>query len=1059
MVKADVRRDYYADLGLTPSADTDEIKKQFRKLALKYHPDRNPGREAEFNAKFQAIQAAHEILIDPQLRLRYDTDRLRAGYGRTYGAAKAATATKKPTTPKPASQPYAPPPPPPTSRAQTSRPGYSQRQSYQAHPSASAQSFARYARAAQQQPWEKTRDEPQTRADAFRGFQEMKNNATPGWANFDPRTGKSYPAPRGTPTGTTTGQSARPRSAYEYFKTAYEKQPPPTQPATGPPRTPSTRRKQGFAPGTPGGDEPPAANTSAYTNVPRPERAFYEPAPAPTAKKTTAPEEFTIPGFERLSTRYATSGGERTYFSSSGLGRSSTVRDSPSSPRPHSRTNPPSPAHSKSGRHRSASPQLKNRDRAFSSSATSSDLDEDEDDLDEDEDRPTFKPRAVPKSRLRPNQRFSDFYKDWNSGAGENPSVWPADYDSPDHLHPPRHFDGPRPRSHHGYMDENTDNYYEGHASDSTAFPNGFHASATTAESHNGQRPEKRETRDVTGESKEPSNKYDAAPESSTLSWSRKWGFCSSKAAPKGPRKQPPYWAYPSSVMVPATSPKRIRVTDDGKNAVPSAAAIRASLRQLPDPLIKSISRTQGYDADPSHSFQGSTTSKATMNRESKSHENLHTTFSADHWRNTFEGAADFFAPSAKDAANRGRGSPGRGRTPGRSTASSQSKNGSSSQGTSRAPSASKQAPTPFAEAKFSADVWAEQLKNAAWTIPQPENTQQQANARRARSPRKQARPAAKSQPTVSTEADEEKATLHPDKGDAPSEGISKDGEAMDIDEDIPAKTTVPPANGHRPGEPRLVSVEPNRPEWRPGAREDEPHTTASTAANKTGSTQPTSETQSTDTNGQPNIYNFVGLNNVTPLASTNNVGINDLNDIFTTLPFESRPNNPDDNARSGRPRELQCPNPPKRPTRPALVAARAGSQQMVLPKQAWDRYVAEMTAYMREWNVFNRRMLRHFNARQDSVETGLSAHWISAFGDSTRLKVDDEGEKDTDVDDEEVLIPGTARGGYSAYLRGIEEDFKVREHWNVAWELHLECVHELGEVRKWIKNGGKVVA
>ena len=94
-----MRRDYYADLGLTPSAETEEIKRQFRKLALKYHPDRNPGKELEFISKFQAIQAANEILSDPQQRLKYDTDRLRAGYGKLYGPPKANTARKAPTNP------------------------------------------------------------------------------------------------------------------------------------------------------------------------------------------------------------------------------------------------------------------------------------------------------------------------------------------------------------------------------------------------------------------------------------------------------------------------------------------------------------------------------------------------------------------------------------------------------------------------------------------------------------------------------------------------------------------------------------------------------------------------------------------------------------------------------------------------------------------------------------------------------------------------------------------------------------------------------------------------
>ncbi|KAF2840165.1 heat shock protein DnaJ, partial [Patellaria atrata CBS 101060] len=72
MVKADPKHNYYADLDISPNADTDEIKKQFRKLALKYHPDRNPGRETECVPRFQAIQAAHEILTDNEVRAKYD---------------------------------------------------------------------------------------------------------------------------------------------------------------------------------------------------------------------------------------------------------------------------------------------------------------------------------------------------------------------------------------------------------------------------------------------------------------------------------------------------------------------------------------------------------------------------------------------------------------------------------------------------------------------------------------------------------------------------------------------------------------------------------------------------------------------------------------------------------------------------------------------------------------------------------------------------------------------------------------------------------------------------
>ncbi|KAH8911397.1 hypothetical protein BR93DRAFT_965187 [Coniochaeta sp. PMI_546] len=76
-MKADMSRDYYADLELPPTADINEIKKQFRKLALKYHPDRNPGREAEVNSKFQTIQSAHEILTNPEQKAKYDAHRSR----------------------------------------------------------------------------------------------------------------------------------------------------------------------------------------------------------------------------------------------------------------------------------------------------------------------------------------------------------------------------------------------------------------------------------------------------------------------------------------------------------------------------------------------------------------------------------------------------------------------------------------------------------------------------------------------------------------------------------------------------------------------------------------------------------------------------------------------------------------------------------------------------------------------------------------------------------------------------------------------------------------------
>ena len=63
--------DYYKVLGLEKNAGQDDIKKAYRKLARKYHPDLNPN-DKEANHKFQEINEAHEALSDPEKRKKYD---------------------------------------------------------------------------------------------------------------------------------------------------------------------------------------------------------------------------------------------------------------------------------------------------------------------------------------------------------------------------------------------------------------------------------------------------------------------------------------------------------------------------------------------------------------------------------------------------------------------------------------------------------------------------------------------------------------------------------------------------------------------------------------------------------------------------------------------------------------------------------------------------------------------------------------------------------------------------------------------------------------------------
>ena len=76
------KKDYYETLGVKKSASTEDIRKAFRKLARKYHPDVNPG-DKSAEEKFKSLSEANEVLSDPKKRKIYDQVKQESGIEHT----------------------------------------------------------------------------------------------------------------------------------------------------------------------------------------------------------------------------------------------------------------------------------------------------------------------------------------------------------------------------------------------------------------------------------------------------------------------------------------------------------------------------------------------------------------------------------------------------------------------------------------------------------------------------------------------------------------------------------------------------------------------------------------------------------------------------------------------------------------------------------------------------------------------------------------------------------------------------------------------------------------
>ena len=367
--------------------------------ALKYHPDRNPGKELEYNSKFQAIQSANEILTDPQQRAKYDAARMRAGLLFNYTNA-ASPPTKPNVPPRPTATGFPPPPRPPPAPAPKSQ--------YPPRPSG-AQKYAHFNRPESTSTWSTSGNEEAK----YKAWDQMRHGQGP----IPPRRTVPPKVPRSAttafqagrePNGAVPRSSSRGRSDWDRFQESHP----------GVSRANTSRvspRRAGFAPGTPGEDERQAP--SSYFNNSKGERQTSSrvhtsmqppPSPAPTARKPdplhgTKDRVFSNEPFGtkwRTSTPYKTDG-ERTYFESPGMHRAATSAAPQDTKRstglyetPHARAT----AATDAKRNGKASPEKRQPNLAgmdLSSSSSSSSSEDEENSVPSAKARPT----QVPKSR------------------------------------------------------------------------------------------------------------------------------------------------------------------------------------------------------------------------------------------------------------------------------------------------------------------------------------------------------------------------------------------------------------------------------------------------------------------------------------------------------------------------------------------------------------------------------------------------------------------------------------------------------------------------------------
>lgn len=894
MGKADAERDYYGDLDLEPTADPNEIKRQFKKLALKYHPDRNPGKELEYNAKFQAIQSANEVLTDPQQRAKYDAQRMRAGLLHTYaGSSSSPTRPSVPTRSPMSDFPPPPRPPPYTATKNTFTPHTS-----------GAQRYKDFRNRPEPATWRgASTDDPKTKISDFKAWDSMRTprrgeGPIPSQTQrrtVPPKAARPPPVPPGRETNGKAAKDPSPRRpGWDHVPEPHAGMPGTTRADTsrGPPQ------KNGFAPTTPGaGDEPQAR--SAYFTVGRGERPASSrshtqmppppiPGHAPTSKRPDPLAPFkdkvgfneTFGKKSRESTPYQTGGGEKIspYFASPGLERSKTSaspRDSNSRTgwyegKPNNADYAHHRAASASSNHQKMSPPGKKDTRmpgvsgVYSSSSSSSSS--------SDEEVGPFssaKPRVtqVPKTRrtrtdagqasVQPPGGFNPFAK-----VGDEPMAPQAGLGAGGYEIPRRHsavdIDTRTPSE--GFSEHRKKHEAEQSQQHSTSVP----------------------------DASNPQSRVSAQP-----SLQRSYSWHDKNGPPKDKDFRPA--TSEQKDKDPMYEPRGFKIPEYAKNSFPRTASLR-----------------------------------------SQSSENINTKFSPDNWHGRF------FEPPPPSRSNTPRGV-----SPTKINIFQQQQEQESQQGSANGESMQRDSskssasslpppPPPFARGKFQQEQWAPHLNDLKFDIPQ--SPQGRSPSRTSTRKRPRTRPPRASNTQASVGDPEDDPTASSATGESlESSKASSDVDAMDVDEPTPpsAKTGPQHANGGY------------APSLRPDASKNTPRQ-GPMLPPRSPAVLPRTNVQEPPEKKTSHL-NLGDFNNIYPFAPSNE-GLGNMSEIATTLPQPSYAS-PTKQSTESSPQRMKFPNPPLCPSNPLNLTQHSWDQYCLSLRRyldEWTKFNAQMAEILK---------------------------------------------------------------------------------------------------------------